>query len=121
METSPGNVAFVVGDLKNVTEPRMSIDVTDAAGMSTADAAASVLAVFGLPDTSGPTPVTLGGQEALLLDNMPGQDINRRVITVHGDKMYDLTFMPIGPDYGEVGERTEALYQLALDSFTFLP
>jgi hypothetical protein len=116
-ETQTG---FVVGgDVMNHTETRVSIVVTDAAGETTEDAAARILAYFGLPDTSPPTAAMLGGQAALVLDNMPGQDINRRVVAVHNGRVYDLTFSPIGPDYGEIGQQTEAFYNLVMDSFTF--
>ncbi|MFO7662178.1 MAG: hypothetical protein R6X18_06240 [Chloroflexota bacterium] len=110
---------FVVGDIMNHTDPRVTVNVTDAAGVSTEDAAARILADFGLPDTNPPTSATLGGREALVLDNMPGQDINRRVVAVHNGRVYDLTFLPIGPDYGEIGEQTEEFYNLVLNSFTF--
>jgi hypothetical protein len=121
VEVSEAETVFVVGDLMNVSEPRVSVNVTDAAGESTTDAAGRILAVFGLPDSNPPGAVTMGGMEAVVLDNMPGQDINRRVIMVHNDRLYDLTFLPIGPDYGDVGQRTEELYQLVIDSFTFTP
>lgn len=116
-----GGTAFVAGDLLNVSDPRLTVAVTEAEGETTQDAAARLLATFGLPDTSPPMPVTLGGQDALVLDRLPGQDINRRVVAVHDDRLYDLTFSPVGPDDGEVGQRTEALYDLVLRSFTFLP
>lgn len=121
VEVSEAETVFVVGDLMNVAEPRVSVNVSDATGISTTDAAAQVLAVFGLPDTNPPGSTTLGGEEAVVLDNMPGQDINRRVIAVHNGRLYDLTFLPIGADYGDVAQRTEELYQLVMDSFIFLP
>lgn len=121
VEVSEAETVFVVGDLMNVSEPRVMVNVTDAAGETTEEAANRILAVFGLPEGNTPGTATIGGEEAVVLDNMPGQDINRRVIVVHNDRLYDLTFLPIGPDYGDVGQRTEELYQLVMDSFTFLP
>ena len=121
VENSASQTSFVVGDLMNHTDPRFSVTVTDAAGASTSEAAAAVLADYGLPEMSTEESVTLGGEEAIMLDNMPGQDINRRVIVVHNDRIYDLMFTPVGPDYGETGQQTEAVYQQVIDSFTFLP
>lgn len=120
-DSGDGNTTFVVGDLLNVSDPRLSITVTDAAGMSTEDAAARILVAFSLPEMGETLTATLDGEEAVVIDNLPGQDINRRVVVVHDGRMYDLMFSPIGPDYGEVGERTEELYQLVTESFTFLP
>lgn len=121
IEVSEAETVFVVGDLLNVSEPRVSVTVTDAAGQGAVEAADRVEADFGIPGMNTRDTVTIGGVEGVVLDNMPGQDINRRVIVVHNGRLYDLMFLPIGADYGEVGQRTEELYQNVLDSFTFLP
>lgn len=112
---------FVVGDLMNVTEPRFSVSVSEAGGLDTATAAAQIEADFGLPDMTTRSYVVLDGQEAVVLDNMPGQDINRRVIVVHNGRLYDLMFAPVGADYGDLATRTESVYQTVVESFTFMP
>ena len=47
----------------------------------------------------------IAGQPAVILDNVPGQDLNRRVLIVHNDRLYDLTFSPL--DHPEI----ETFYQ----------
>lgn len=121
METSESDTAFVVDSLLDVSNPRVYVNVTDAAGQDTESAAAAALAAFGLPDMSSPSNIILSGADAVVLDNLPGQDINRRVIIVHEGRLYDLMFTPIGPDYGELGVQTETVYRTFVDSFTFLP
>lgn len=64
--------------------------------------------------------VDLGGETGIVLDNLPGQDTNRRVIAIRNDTVYDLMIARIGEDYGVVGEQAEALYTLITDSFTFI-
>lgn len=64
--------------------------------------------------------IDLGGEMATVLDNLPGEDINRRVVAVRDDKVYDLMISRIGPDYGAVGEEAEALYDLITSSFQFI-
>jgi hypothetical protein len=64
--------------------------------------------------------IDLGGEMATVLDNLPGQDTNRRIIAIHGDKVYDLMIARIGEDYGAVGEEAEALYDLITSSWQFI-
>jgi hypothetical protein len=119
VELSEAETVFVVGDVMNHVDPRFSVNVTDAAGEGAVAAADRIETDFGIPGMATRETVTLGGVEAIVLDNMPGQDLNRRVIAVHNGRLYDLTFVPVGADYGEIGERTEEIYQLVLDSFRF--
>ncbi len=64
--------------------------------------------------------IDLGEETATVLDNMPGEDINRRIITVHNDIVYDLMIARIGEEYGTVGEEAEALYELITTSWEFI-
>lgn len=64
--------------------------------------------------------INLGEEMATVLDNLPGQDTNRRVIAIHNDKVYDLMIARIGDEYGAVGEEAEALYNLITSSFQFI-
>lgn len=56
--------------------------------------------------------VTLAGETAVQINNMPGQDISRQVTAVHDDQRYELTFVPAGAN---------ALYAQVTASFQFLP
>lgn len=64
--------------------------------------------------------IDLGEEMATVFDNLPGQDINRRIITVHDDTVYDLMIARIGEEYGEVGEAAEELYELITSSWQFI-
>jgi len=56
-----------------------------------------------------------------VLDNLPGQDINRQVLFVHEGRLYRLTFTPADAALGDAYERMTALYDMALASFSFIP
>lgn len=72
------------------------------------------LAVVTLPT------IDLGGVTATVLDDLPGQDTNRRILAVHDDRVINIMIARIGADYGAVGEQAEALSQMITDSFTFI-
>jgi len=107
----------------NHTEPSASIQVQEAAGRTVAQATEELMAEFndGVGFDIKRSSVTVGGEEAIVLDNMPGQDLHRRVVVIHDGILYWLHFMPVGADYGEVGTRTEVLYTTMIDSLRFLP
>ena len=65
--------------------------------------------------------VLLGGVEAIVLDKLPGQDINRRVLIEHEGLLYQLTFWPADESVGDAYQRMEALYETVVASFTFVP
>ena len=62
---------------------------------------------------------TIAGQEAVVLDGVPGQDINRQIMIVRNGRLYQLTFVPASEDAGEVYARMEQLYQKVVDSLNF--
>ncbi len=65
--------------------------------------------------------ISVGGEDAVVLDGLPGQDINRQVVVVHGDRLYHLTFVPASADYGDLYAQMETLYSTAIDSLAFVP
>lgn len=64
--------------------------------------------------------IELGGEQATVLDNLPGQDVNRRVIALHDGRLVDMMVARIGEEYGAVGEQAEALYQMMTETFQFI-
>ncbi|GIK56345.1 MAG: hypothetical protein HND44_06595 [Chloroflexi bacterium] len=64
--------------------------------------------------------IELGGEQATVLDNLPGQDVNRRVIALHNGRLVDMMVARIGDEYGAVGEQAEALYQMITETFQFI-
>ncbi len=96
--TTPDEIAIVKESLLNVTDPRLHIAVIPAEGRSAEGFAGEILAVVTGIDIQSSTP-EIAGQPAVVIDNLPGQDINRRVLIVYNDRLYDLTFTPMSsPD-----------------------
>ncbi len=114
---NPDEVTIVVGSLLNVTEPRVGITVTDAGGRTAQNLADEIIAGFeGFEITQSET--TVAGEPAIVLDDVPGQDINRQVIFSHGDQLFHLFFSPVDPaSTGPI----DAFAETILGSFTFMP
>lgn len=65
--------------------------------------------------------VTLGGEQALVLDGMPGQDLVRRVYIVHQQTLYVLTFSPTRSENAAASDQMEALYAAVTSSWAWSP
>jgi hypothetical protein len=116
---NPEETALVVGSLLDVSNPRAYIKVTDAGGRTTDQAADAIVTDFpGFEIVR--SSATIGGESAVVLDGVPGQDISRQVVIVRQDRLYHLTFVPASEDAGEVSTRMEEFYQLVVDSLNFL-
>lgn len=64
--------------------------------------------------------ITIDNEEAVVIDGVPGKEVNRVVLIVHGDDLFKLNFTPGDPkdrDYREM----EALYKVIIESFDFDP
>src|SRR5512140_2727958 len=58
----------------------------------------------------GRSTIMLGGQPAVVLDGMPGQDLQRRVYAVRQPTLYILAFMPTRSENQAAREQLETLY-----------
>lgn len=112
------SITVYLRSLLNTEAPSASIHFEPANGRTLEEITAQRIADFAFPDTQAET-ITLGGQTATMLDNLPGQDVNRRVVAVHDGLVYDLVISRISPDYGPVGEEAEALHELITSSLQF--
>jgi hypothetical protein len=65
--------------------------------------------------------VTLGGEQAVVLDGMPGQDLQRRVYVVHQQTLYVLAFMPTRTENKAAGDQMETLYTAVTNSWAWSP
>jgi len=63
--------------------------------------------------------ITLGGEEAVVLDGMPGQDLQRRVYVVRDQTLYVLAFMPTRSENKAVNDQMEALYAAITSSWSW--
>jgi hypothetical protein len=65
--------------------------------------------------------VTLGGEQAVVLDGMPGQDLQRRVYIVRQQTLYILAFVPTRSENKAAGDQMEALYAAVINSWAWSP
>jgi len=65
--------------------------------------------------------VTLGGEEAMVLDGMPGQELQRRVYIVRQQTLYVLAFWPARSENKAASDQMEALYQAVTSSWAWSP
>jgi hypothetical protein len=110
---------LVIGGLLNASDPRVHIHVEPAAGR-TAEAAAAQIVADNADFDIAQSEAQIAGQPAVVLDKLPGQDINRRVYLVAQDRLYSFYFAPADPAV-EAFAGTESLYMEILNSFTLLP
>jgi|GEM_PF-1303303 len=117
----PSSIEIVKDTVMNHIDPRLSIQVEDAAGRSLEDVARQMEADYVPPGfTVERGAVTVDEVEAVMLDNLPGQDLNRRVAFIQNGRLYHLFFAPLGEEGSEVRRQAELLYQQVMDSFRFL-
>ncbi|MBX3010938.1 MAG: hypothetical protein KF832_05500 [Caldilineaceae bacterium] len=97
-DIDPSAITIARDSLLNVTDPRLQIVARPAVGQSAEQVADALVAeLAGFEITRSTTP--FAGETAVVLDNVPGQDLNRRVLVVRNDRLYDLTFSPLdNPD-----------------------
>jgi len=114
-----GVVTLVRGSLMNHIDPRAGIEVSDAAGRTLAEIADALAADFAAGFDVQRSETAVGGEQALVLDNLPGQDLNRRVVVLHNGRLYSFFFTPLG-ETDEARSAFETFYQLVLDSFRFI-
>jgi hypothetical protein len=65
--------------------------------------------------------VTLGGEQAVVLDGMPGQDLVRVVYIVRQQTLYILTFSPTRSKNTAANDQMEALYDAVTSSWAWSP
>lgn len=65
--------------------------------------------------------VMLDNEEAVVLDGMPGQELQRRVYTVHAQTLYILAFWPARSENKAAADQMESLYATITDSWAWSP
>lgn len=114
-----GSLTLYVRSLLNTEAPFASIQMEALNGRSIQEVVPDYPSDSDLATSSFLT-IDLGGEQAMVLDNLPGQDINRRVIAIHNGRVVDIMIARIGEEYGEVGQQAEMLYQMMTESFQFI-
>ena len=112
---------LAIGSPHNFAEPRVAIEVQDAAGRTAEQIGDEIIAEFedsAVERTFGPT---VGYEAADYLEPVPGQAPGRQVLVVHDGRFYKLTFTPADGNQSDVYTRMEELFWLIISSFRFLP
>jgi len=65
--------------------------------------------------------VMLGGEQAVVLDGMPGQELQRRVYVVYQQTLYVLAFWPTRSENKAAGDQMETLYAAVINSWAWSP
>jgi hypothetical protein len=110
-----------IGSPLSVADPRVTIEVQDAAGRTAEQIGDEIVVEFASsPVERFPGP-WFGFEPAEYLRlELPGQPPGRQVLVVHNDRLYKLTFTPADVNLGELHTRMEALFTLIINSFRFL-
>jgi hypothetical protein len=112
--------SVVIDSIMNHTDPRLGIDVEDAAGRTAAEVADALRAEYPEGFVIGRSTITLDGEEAVVLDPVPGQEFSRYLFVVKGGRLYRFMFTHSDPALGETYTRMENLYTVVTNSFRFL-
>ncbi len=96
------------------------LEMSDAYGR-TAERIANEDATYAAGVSLDRWPVTLDGEPAVVLDGMPGQELQRRVYVVHQQTLYVLAFWPARSDNKAAADQMEALYSAITTSWAWSP
>jgi hypothetical protein len=93
------------------------IDATDTQGHTAQEFADEEVKAFaGSPLRST---VLMGGEEALVLDGMPGQDLIRKIYIVHNELLYTLNFSPYQSNNEIANAQMETLFASVTSSWVW--
>lgn len=121
IQSNPDSMEIVVDTVMNHVDPRASLTVEAADGRTLTAVVEQMITDFVQPgQTVDRHELTIDGVPAVMLDNLLGQDIYRRVVVIQNDRLYSFFFSPIGEADTETRQQAEALYQTIIDSFRFL-
>lgn len=74
--------------------PYSGIGVSEASGRTASQVADAEIAFLGPDFDIQRADLTIDGEPAVMMDGLPGQDIVRKVVIVHNDLLYTLSFTP---------------------------
>ena len=114
-----GYTLMIPSLMGNHEAPVIWLTFEPANGRSLEEVTDQRLAEYAFPETKS-QPITLGNEQAAMLDNLPGQDTNRRIVAVQNDSVIDIVIDHIGKNYGAAGEQAEIVYDMIIDSFRFI-
>lgn len=93
------------------------ISVDEASGRTASEVADAQIAFLGPDFNIQRADLTIDGEPAVLMDGLPGQDIVRKVVIIHNDLLYTLSFTP----WDKNDTALVNLYNTVVNSLHFLP
>jgi hypothetical protein len=114
-------IALVKRSVLNPEDPKLIINIEPANGRTVEQVADQLVADYTVPGLEVKrVPLEIDQEQAIRLDGLTGEAINRQVVVLHNDRLYHLTFIPMqgSPD---VNAQAEALYNTVIQSFNFRP
>ncbi|PWB51586.1 MAG: hypothetical protein C3F13_14215 [Anaerolineales bacterium] len=119
--SSDMDIMLMKRSVLNSLDPSLFIHVEPSNGRTVEQAADQLIADYSVPSLEVKrASLEIDQEQAIMLDGLTGQDINRQVVVLHNDRLYHLTIMPMegSPD---VHTQAEALYNTLIQSFNFRP
>jgi hypothetical protein len=119
-QSSDNQLSLVGAMTESGVPPLGYIIISDAEGKTAAEIAApEIEQAQGMGMNVAPQDITVGGEPAVMVDGLPGQDVTRKVFVVHGGMAYQLAFTPADPNMDGY-DSLMALYDAVIGSFNFL-
>lgn len=119
---NPDETVLVVGSILNTQDARLHVEVHDAEGRTAEEIAdaleADVRGAMGDWQLEREA-VSLDGEDGVALGPLPGQELNRRMMIVRGERLYELMFTPADEGRGDAYRGMEELYERVLESWRF--
>lgn len=119
-QPNENTVVLFTGSLLNVDDPKVLIERKDANGLSAAQLADVFSNQFPGFDITQTTDLQFDGLEAVVLDNVPGQDLSRVLFIVSGDTAYQFTFIPSDPSTEQVYREMKQVFRILSSSLRFI-
>ena len=115
------DIMLVKRSVLNPEDPKLIIHVEPAGGRTVEQVADQLVADYTVPGLEVKrVPLVIDQEQAIRLDGLTGEDINRQVVVLHGDRLYHLTFIPVQGS-SDVTAQAEALFNMVIQSFNFRP
>ncbi len=100
----------------NSEDPSVFITVEPAGGRTVEQVADQLVADYSFPGMEVKrVSLKIDQEQAIALDGLTGESINRHVVVLHNDRLYHMTIMPMD------SAQAEGLYNILIKSFNFRP
>ena len=115
------DIMLVKRSVLNPEDPRLIIKVEPANGRTVEQVADQLVADYSVPGLEVKRiPLVVDQEQAIRLDGLTGESVNRQVVVVHNDNLYHLTFIPVEGS-SDVNSQAEVLFNTVIQSFNFHP